>query len=156
MCQRTVFLSISTCHLSLTILTIVGCKTKILVKFAPFQSSLLMRMLLRSSLIISLIFPTLSKVAICRSGRKFIFEFFFLLQAATFGNPSAGGATGGQINNGSPNTIKLEAHTGTSAAHSGSNYYTCATYGSPSPGANEHHQPQSLLASSAYSKFLKI
>ena len=85
-----------------------------------------------------------------------MYELFFLLQAATFGNPSAGGATGGHINNGSPSTIKLEAagHGGASATNAGSNYYTCATYGSPSPGANEHHQPQSLLASSAYSKFL--
>ena len=73
--------------------------------------------------------------------------FFLLLPIATFGNPNAGGG----INNGvSP--IKLEAHN--AAAASGSNYYTCATYGSPSPGANEHHTQQSLLATSAYSKYL--
>ena len=74
--------------------------------------------------------------------------FFFLLPIATFGNPNAGGG----INNGvSP--IKLEAAHNAAAA-SGSNYYTCATYGSPSPGANEHHTQQSLLATSAYSKYL--
>ena len=70
------------------------------------------------------------------------------LISATFGNPNAGGG----INNG-PAAIKLEA-----AAHAGgagnNNYYTCATYGSPSPGANEQHQ-QSLLATTAYSKFSK-
>ena len=64
----------------------------------------------------------------------------FVYILATFGNPNAGGG----INNGA-SPIKLEAH------NTGSNYYTCATYGSPSPGANEHQQ--SLLATSAYSKF---
>ena len=81
------------------------------------------------------------------SDRKYKDNDFFLLllPIATFGNPNAGGG----INNGvSP--IKLEAHN--AAAASGSNYYTCATYGSPSPGANEHHTQQSLLATSAYSK----
>lgn len=63
--------------------------------------------------------------------------------SATFGNPNAGGG----INNGSP--IKLETHNSAGS----NNYYTCATYGSPSPGSNEHHhQQQSLLATSAYSK----
>lgn len=73
----------------------------------------------------------------------FFFSQVFFLFAATFGNPNAGGG----INNGSA-AIKLETHGGNS------NYYTCATYGSPSPGATEHHQQQqSLLATSAYSKF---
>jgi len=68
------------------------------------------------------------------------------LAKATFGNPNAGGG----INNGAA-AIKLESHSSAGSGN-GSNYYTCATYGSPSPGAQEHHQQQQgLLATSAYS-----
>jgi hypothetical protein len=85
----------------------------------------------------------IAKLAIQNGNAKqiTILNFFTFPAAATFGNPNAGG-----LNNGSSNTIKLEA------AHGGTNYYTCATYGSPSPGANEHHHQQTLLATSAYSK----
>ena len=72
----------------------------------------------------------------------------YLFISATFGNPNAGGG----INNGAA-AIKLESHSSAGSGN-GSNYYTCATYGSPSPGAQEHHQQQQgLLATSAYSKF---
>ncbi len=79
----------------------------------------------------------------------------WILFTGTFGNPNAIGS----LNNGGG--IKLESHpvgpagSGPTAAP-GSNpggvagYYTCASYGSPSPNANEHQQ--SLLTTSVYSK----
>ena len=77
-----------------------------------------------------------------------ILNVWFFKISATFGNPNAGGG----INNGAA-AIKLESHSSAGSGN-GSNYYTCATYGSPSPGAQEHHQQQQgLLATSAYSKF---